>query len=220
MVNETWKDIEGFEGLYQVSNLGQVKSLVRIDPENPKGSRSKEVILKPDSVCNGVTTYKRVTLCKYGKTNRIFIHQLVARAFIPNPENKPFVNHIDNCGEHNNVENLEWVTGQENMAWSSVQGRQDEARALGCKAASDKAQYRAENKWKSRLGSNYIDTYIVEDVIRDKPVSSRYVKYRCKCCNGIFESPSKSISLSELNGVCELCYNKELTKFMNQLKNK
>lgn len=220
MTNEIWKDIDGFEGLYQVSNLGQVKSLVRFDPENPLGSRSKEIILKQDSVLASATTYKRVTLCKYGKTNRFFVHQLVARTFIPNPENKPFVNHIDNCGEHNSVDNLEWVTGKENMAWSAIQGRQDEARALGCKAASDRAQYRAENKWKSRLGSNYIDTYMADDAIRDKPVNSRYVKYRCKICNGIFESPAKSISLAELNGVCEFCYNKELTKFMNQLKNK
>ena len=220
MTTEIWKDIEGFEGYYQVSNQGQVKSLARVIPDNPMGSRSKEIILKPDTIAHNATSYKRVTLCKYGRTFRIFIHQLVARAFIPNPDNKPFVNHIDNCGEHNNVENLEWVTGKENMAWSTIQGRQEEARALGIQAASEGAQRSAVWRWKKRLGNNYIDTYMYEDLVRGKPVKSRYVKYRCKCCQNIFESPAKSINLTDLNGVCEFCFNKELTKFMEDLKNK
>ena len=93
-------------GLYQVSNLGRVKSLNRTST-HPKGyiAHYKEKILKQSFERNG---YVRVGLSKYGKTKLYYVHVLVAEAFINNPDNLPEVNHIDEDKTNNCVDNLEW----------------------------------------------------------------------------------------------------------------
>ena len=103
---EIWKDIEGYEGLYQVSNLGKVKSL------NYRRS-GKEKLLKPNIRKDG---YLQVSLCKNKKVKKILIHRLVAMVFIPNddPTNKTEVNHISEIKSDNSVWNLEWVTPKQN----------------------------------------------------------------------------------------------------------
>ena len=103
-MQEEWKDIEGYEGLYMVSSEGRVKRL------QSKGCK-QERILKP--INNGYG-YLRVTLFKDGKHITHRIHRLVANTFIPNPENKPEVNHIDEDKENNCVDNLEWCTRKYN----------------------------------------------------------------------------------------------------------
>lgn len=100
MSKEIWKDIEGYEGLYQVSNLGRVKSNLR-----------KGKILKSNSTYDG---YYNVTLSKNGKLKTYRIHRLVCIAFLDNPLNKSEVNHIDGNKKNNNIENLEWCTRSEN----------------------------------------------------------------------------------------------------------
>lgn len=108
---EEWKDIEGYEGIYQVSNYGNVKSLAR-QRRNSKGIyMQKEKLL---SLTNTSTGYKKVELVKNGKKKGYKVHRLVAMAFIDNPENKPEVNHIDGNKINNHVDNLEWVTSSEN----------------------------------------------------------------------------------------------------------
>ena len=104
MKEENWIDIEGYEGVYQVSNLGRVKSL------NYHRS-GKEKIMTPNLTKKG---YLRIRLMSNGKTERYLVHRLVAQAFIPNHQNKPQVNHIDGNPSNNCVDNLEWCTNKEN----------------------------------------------------------------------------------------------------------
>ena len=106
-INEVWKDIKGYEGLYQVSNFGRVKSLTRLSKQN---HLLPERFLKT----NENDRYLRVDLWKDGKHKFYEVHRLVAAAFIANPENKPVVNHIDGDKHNNNVNNLEWCTVSEN----------------------------------------------------------------------------------------------------------
>ena len=101
---EIWKDIKKFEGIYQVSNLGNIKSL-----NNNK--TKKEKILKLNKDKKG---YLYVDLYKNNKSKRFVVHRLVAEAFIPNPENKPCIDHINTIRDDNRVENLRWVTYKEN----------------------------------------------------------------------------------------------------------
>lgn len=115
-MEEIWKDIQGYEGLYQVSNMGRVKSLERFRYAKTIGEKDwvapvNERILKP-GICRG---YCQVVLNKNGTKSRFQVHRLVATAFIPNPENKSQVNHINGNKVDNRLENLEWVTPSENQ---------------------------------------------------------------------------------------------------------
>lgn len=111
--NEIWKYINGFEGYYQVSNLGRVKSKDRLLNGKLFLGRIKKTC--ETSKRNGRQGY----LCTRikgidGKSHCLYIHRLVAETFIPNPENKPTVNHIDGNKHNNNINNLEWCTYGEN----------------------------------------------------------------------------------------------------------
>lgn len=104
---EIWKDVVGYEGLYQVSNLGNVKSMGRIKANNQP---TKEKLMKK-YIGRG---YYRVALYLDGKMKNKSVSRLVAQAFIPNTENKPCINHINGIKTYNIVENLEWCTVLEN----------------------------------------------------------------------------------------------------------
>lgn len=106
-MSEIWKDIQGYEELYQVSNLGRVKSLAKMAGRSPRKETTKHTF--SDKV-----GYIKTNLYKMGKHKQVYIHRLVAEAFIPNPENKPAVNHINGIKSDNRVCNLEWVTVSEN----------------------------------------------------------------------------------------------------------
>lgn len=109
--NRIWKDIPGYEGIYQISNYGEVKSL-------NYHNTSKERILKPAKDKKG---YLRCALSKQNKLVTFKIHRLVASVFIPNPLNLPMVNHIDCKKTNNHVSNLEWCDNSYNQkhAWES-----------------------------------------------------------------------------------------------------
>jgi hypothetical protein len=125
IINEEWRDVAGYEGKYQVSNLGRVKSVPRevFCPISPlKKFISKELIMRPQDHIAG---YRVVY---FGSTNKkdkkkFFIHRLVAKAFIENPSGKPFVNHKDCDKTHNCIVNLEWMTEQENTQYHYDQVR-------------------------------------------------------------------------------------------------
>lgn len=103
---EIWRDIKGYEGLYQVSNFGRVKSLERKVKKWDGFRTMPETILKPKVQNNG---YLTVMLYKNGKGKTIAIHRLVAEAFIPNPHNHPTVDHINRIRTDNREENLRWA---------------------------------------------------------------------------------------------------------------
>ena len=112
-MKEIWKDIKGYEGIYQVSNKGNVRSLDRtvITKEN-KVRSLKGKLLKPATITHG---YLGVNLCN--KSYRV--HRLVAEAFIPNPNNLPIINHLDEDKTNNCVDNLQWCTSQENNTYGT-----------------------------------------------------------------------------------------------------
>ena len=123
MTDEMWKDIKGFEGMYQVSSLGRVKSVDRVLPHKTHGTwHIKERILKPH--WNGPNNSKYLTVFLHygkGKTKCVHVHKLVAEAFIQNQNNLPQINHIDGNKGNNAVSNLEWTTAAQNTthAWKN-----------------------------------------------------------------------------------------------------
>lgn len=138
---EEWKDIEGYEGLYQVSNLGRVKSLWF----------DKEKILKAYKNRYG---YLCIGLCKYGKKKTYKIHRLVASAFIENSNNYPEVNHKDEVKTNNNVNNLEWCTREYNHNFGTRNQRVAEKNSA--------VQRNNPKVSKPVIGINKINGYIVE----------------------------------------------------------
>lgn len=112
-MNEIYKDIPGYEGLYQISNLGNVKSV------------KKNKLLAKN---NNGTGYLYARLSKNSQVKNHYIHRLVAIAFLDNPDNLPQVNHIDEDKTNNRVDNLEWVTAKEN----SNHGTRTARAARGC----------------------------------------------------------------------------------------
>jgi len=107
MSKEIWKDVEGYEGLYQISNKGRLKSECR--------NGTLGGLVKPEKTNRG---YIRYTLSKNNSSKRFAAHRLMAFAFLSNPENKPHVNHINGVKHDNTVENLEWCTHSENVKHS------------------------------------------------------------------------------------------------------
>lgn len=122
-MKEVWKPIEGYEGLYEVSNLGRIKGLRRdVAIPNPRlgtvGYRTYPERIKP--CVENRYGYYQVTLSKEAKSRTLRVHRLVALAFIPNPDNKPYINHIDGNKKNNRVSNLEWCTASENNWHASL----------------------------------------------------------------------------------------------------
>ena len=112
-MKEIWKPVVGYEGLYEVSNTGKIKSNI------------SNKILKPYETSNG---YLQHCLYLNNVKHRVYVHRLVAENFIPNPENKGTVNHIDENKKNNNVSNLEWCTQLENLLYGTGNERRKHTR--------------------------------------------------------------------------------------------
>ena len=136
-MEEIWKNIDGYEGLYQVSNLGRVKSL------NYRRT-GKERILKPGTDKGG---YLYVFLYKNGKQKPFSIHRLVAKAFIPNPNKKPEVNHKDEDKTNNCLTNLEWMTRKDNLNYGTHNERMAKTKSKSVIQYSLKGEF--IRKWPS-----------------------------------------------------------------------
>lgn len=123
LVGEEWKDIEGYEGLYQVSNMGRVKSIkIYVSRKRKDTHRIKEIILR--TWLNRGYVYLK--LSKNSILKSLKVHRLVAEAFIQNPMNFPDVNHKDENKENNNVSNLEWCTKLYNQKYGTAMQRSKE----------------------------------------------------------------------------------------------
>lgn len=117
-MQEIWKDVTGYEGLYQVSNFGNVKSCDRVVFAGTNSNHTCQHI-KFRLLKMGGGKYKQVILCKEGKIKAFTVHRLVAQAFISNPDNLPCINHKDENPSNNRVDNLEWCTYKYNNGYNN-----------------------------------------------------------------------------------------------------
>mgnify|MGYP006375919495 FL=1 len=111
MEMEIWKDIFGYEGYYQISSLGRVKSLIW-----EKNKKHKQPKILKNYIDKG---YYRVSLYKDGNHKKYRVHRLIAQAFIPNPNNLPEINHIDENKLNNDISNLEWCSTEYNVKYGT-----------------------------------------------------------------------------------------------------
>lgn len=123
---EIWLPVVGYEGLYEISNLGRLKACKKTDS---KGNRREEFIMKQSVTRCG---YCQVQLCKNAVKIKKYIHRLVAHAFITNHENKPQVNHIDGDKQNNCVSNLEWNSLSENYLHAYSSGLNKGKKGIKC----------------------------------------------------------------------------------------
>ena len=178
---ELWKDVKGYEGLYQVSDQGNVRSVSRtVLNKHGKPQFYPGKALKPDITQMSFTRYSRVTLSKGHTTKRFSVHRLVAEAFIPNPEGKPFVNHKNNDAQNNQVANLEWCTHAENMNHAQAQGRLFASQSKGGKIGGRVSAKVRQDTIDALYGTRVNDWSVLGDPpqIRGKKA---YLLCRCKC---------------------------------------
>lgn len=129
-MNEIWKDIEGYEGIYQVSSLGRVRSLDRIVMVYRQGQHIRKIPGKMKKPHLSNIGYYSVNLSKDNRPKFMLVHRLVAAAFIPNPYNLPEVNHKDENKLNNMVENLEWCDSKYNINYGTSIQRKNEATSI------------------------------------------------------------------------------------------
>ncbi len=143
---EIWKDVKGYEGYYQVSNLGSIRGVDRLIKHSRWGKEfRKSRILSVKGIAG--SGYPYVTLCKDSYRNGAAVHRIVAKAFIPNPENKPCINHINCVKTDNRAINLEWCTCKENMTHAYKNGLVNPTRGESCHDAKlNKFQVRVIRK--------------------------------------------------------------------------
>lgn len=171
MVEEIWKDIPNYEGYYQVSNYGRVRSLNKVVKCN-RGTRLRKIKILRSSITN--RGYLSVGLCKENRQKKLLVHRLVAEAFIPNPHNLPIVNHKDENQLNNCTENLEWCTQKYNVNYGTAIQRMSEKLLNNPKTSKTVLQF--------DLKGNFIREWISASECGRNGFTREGV---CYCCNGI-----------------------------------
>lgn len=152
MVKEEWRDVEGYEGLYRVSSLGNVESLERyVDSKRGGTQLVHRRILKPQVINN----YLAVALCKDGTVTRKTIHRLVASAFLEKESSDDVVNHKDANKKNNCVDNLEWCTQKHNVEHSMIKGLRSQDKRSRRVVRSDGAEFASVNTAAKETGVSY-----------------------------------------------------------------
>jgi uncharacterized protein (UPF0248 family) len=171
MSKELWKDIKGYEGKYLISNFGRVKSIIK-----------KTTLLIPyKSSYNKRIPYFKVVL-QYNPKKYYYVHRLVALHFIPNPENKPQVNHIDGNSLNNHYTNLEWCTQKENNQHAFRIGLQQlgenrpNAKLLNKDIKTIKKLYRPKTFPYHKIAEIYNVSYVtIWKVVNNKSYLNKYI---------------------------------------------
>lgn len=148
---EEWKPIPGYEGLYEVSNRGQVRSLDQVLNRKHGTVKWPGRVLKPQRGSKG---HYGVNLCRQGSSKTHYIHKLVAQAYIPNTEGFPLVRHLDDVKENNRVENLAWGTHKDN-ALDAIRNGRDFNRQSGKTHCPSGHPYSGENLYLDRKGARH-----------------------------------------------------------------
>ena len=169
---EVWKDVNGFEGHYQISNLGRVKSLRRKFLCGNGGYRIlDETIAKLTKDNKG---YYRKCLLNHGYKKSERIHRLVAKHFIPNPQNKPQINHINGIKTDNRVENLEWATNGENQSHAYKLGLRDHNKARKIQEIDENGNILREFSMIKDAALLYnINNYSITNVLKNRQKSTK-----------------------------------------------
>lgn len=175
-MQEIWENIKGYEGIYQVSNLGNIKSVNHYVMNNGIKQLRKGNVLKKNI---NVWGYEGVVLYKNGIGKRHTVHRLVANAFINNPDNKKEINHIDGNKLNNCVSNLEWCTRSENMKHSYRTGLEKTPILSGKDNLRSKAiiQYDLNDNYIREFESMGMASTFLKNKSADRSIS--------KCCNGL-----------------------------------
>lgn len=166
---ELWKDVEGYEGIYQVSNIGNVRRLTftnnKVDKHQPHG-------ITPTDNGHG---YLIVSLSTNGKRKNHYVHRLVAGAFIENPKNYNYINHVDYNRKNNKVENLEWCTAKQNIRHSAHNMR---------KPKSVHKTTNTGEKYIRKRGNRYCVSMSHKRVYKSFATLGSAVRYRSEVMNG------------------------------------
>lgn len=172
---ETWKPVVDYEGYYEVSNLGNIRSVSHLISGYVNGG-FRTYYTKSSSLKHNISKvgYVMVSLSKQGKVKHFNLHRLVAKAFIPNPNNFPCINHKDEDKTNNNIKNLEWCTKKHNANWGSNPRRLSEMFAKKPPRHRKVSQYTMDGKFVKTF-------YAASHAAKELRIGSGWI---IACCRG------------------------------------
>lgn len=183
-LQEIFVPVKGYEGLYKISNFGTVKSLSRLVTGKSKHGNPNSRILPEKTKQHRLDKYGYpcLMLSKNGKKTHFTVHRLVATAFIPNPEKKAQINHIDGNKQNNHVSNLEWCTPQENVTHSVITGLKGTAKG---KKRSYKVKQPARRKPVNQYSLDGVLITTYESLTDAANKTGSQITHISGCCLGV-----------------------------------